>query len=259
MPSLEDILQQVRSELDAEFRERVRSLLTAQPTDWLVEQLLAHVMAARPPAPVRETVREAAAREAAREPEQERAERLDRIRQFQLDRERLAGFVHHYEGLTRERLEAGGLLLAPPPKGSALVGPEHRSPAAAALLQEAKDLLYALLFATGEEGVRLDRVERELLTITLPRAKAHAIAFAMQAATEIGTEGTWRDPHRMADDDRAPNVLLQVEYGEIAEELVGNGIASALRLINNLEVNEQVLYARMENVEESALGVAGVM
>ncbi|MFF8974484.1 hypothetical protein [Streptomyces sp. NPDC014995] len=44
-----------------------------------------------------------------------------------------------------------------------------------------------------------------------------------------------------------------MEYGEIAGELVGNGIAAALRLINDLEVNEQVLYARMENVEESTL------
>jgi hypothetical protein len=38
-----------------------------------------------------------------------------------------------------------------------------------------------------------------------------------------------------------------------AGEPVGNGIAAALRLINNLEVNEQVLYARTENVEESPL------
>lgn len=114
-------------------------------------------------------------------------------------------------------------------------------------------MLYALLFGDGDAGVRLDRVERELLTLTMPRAKAHAIAFVLQAATEIGAHGTWRDPLRAADDDRAPNTVLQVEYGETADELVGNGIAAALKLINNLEVNEQVLYARMENVEESTL------
>ena len=34
---------------------------------------------------------------------------------------------------------------------------------------------------------------------------------------------------------------------------LGRGIVLALTLINNLEVNEQVLYARMINVEETSL------
>lgn len=75
----------------------------------------------------------------------------------------------------------------------------------------------------------------------------------MQAATEIGAEGTWRDPEQRAHDDRAANTLIQVEYGEIQGELVGNAIVATLKLINDLEVNEQVLYARMGNVEESTL------
>lgn len=53
--------------------------------------------------------------------------------------------------------------------------------------------------------------------------------------------------------ERADNVLLEVEFGEVDGELVGHGIATALSLINNLEVNEQVLYARMINVEETTL------
>ncbi|MBM7783986.1 hypothetical protein [Tenggerimyces flavus] len=80
-----------------------------------------------------------------------------------------------------------------------------------------------------------------------------AIAFLMQAATEIGAEGTWRDPDQRAHDDHAANTLIQVEYGETQGERVGNAIVATLRLINDLEVNEQVLYARMENVEESTL------
>ena len=44
-----------------------------------------------------------------------------------------------------------------------------------------------------------------------------------------------------------------MEYGEVATEAVGRGIKLALRLINDLEINEQILYARMENVEESTL------
>jgi len=35
--------------------------------------------------------------------------------------------------------------------------------------------------------------------------------------------------------------------------LIGDGIKTALALINNLEINEQVLYARMENIEQSTL------
>ncbi|GAB3966850.1 hypothetical protein [Streptomyces sparsus] len=75
----------------------------------------------------------------------------------------------------------------------------------------------------------------------------------MRAATGVGAEGTWRDPEQRAHDERAPDTLFQVEYGEVAEELVGDGIAAAPRLVNHLAVNGQVLHARMENVEASAL------
>jgi hypothetical protein len=63
----------------------------------------------------------------------------------------------------------------------------------------------------------------------------------------------WRDPDGVSNDERADNVIIEVEFGEVAEELVGHGIIRALSLINNLEVNEQVLYARMVDVEESTL------
>ena len=52
---------------------------------------------------------------------------------------------------------------------------------------------------------------------------------------------------------RADNVLLQVEFGETASENIGNGIVRTLALINHLEINEQILYARMENIEQSTL------
>jgi hypothetical protein len=113
--------------------------------------------------------------------------------------------------------------------------------------------LRALLSGTPGEGVRPARVEREPLTITVPRARAGALAGVLTAATGIGAEGTWRDPAGSAHDERAPNTLFRSEYGGVAEELVGNGIAACLRLIKHLEVNEQVLYARMDNVEESTL------
>jgi hypothetical protein len=91
-----------------------------------------------------------------------------------------------------------------------------------------------------------------LLTFALPRFKAAALGF-MKAATELSAAGTWQDPASVSNDERADNVVLEVEYGEIAEELVGAGIVRCLGLVNNLEVNEQILYARMINVEQTTL------
>ena len=48
-------------------------------------------------------------------------------------------------------------------------------------------------------------------------------------------------------------MLIEVQYGEVDGERVGAGIIRALSLINNLEVNEQILYARMINLEETTL------
>jgi hypothetical protein len=57
----------------------------------------------------------------------------------------------------------------------------------------------------------------------------------------------------VSNDERADNVLLEVQFGETSDEIVGNAIVAALSVINNLEINEQVLYARMINVEETTL------
>ncbi|MEU2284898.1 hypothetical protein ABZ614_23665 [Streptomyces sp. NPDC013178] len=112
------------------------------------------------------------------------------MRAWALDADGLRAFVERYGTLTREALERDGLLIDPPPKGSALIAPACRSRAGELLLLGAEDLLYALLFGDRDAGVRLDRVERELLTLTMPRAKAHAVAFVLRAATEIGAHGT---------------------------------------------------------------------
>jgi hypothetical protein len=63
----------------------------------------------------------------------------------------------------------------------------------------------------------------------------------------------WRDPTGVSNDVRADNVIVEVEFGEVAGELIGAGVIRCLSLINNLEVNEQILYARMINIEESTL------
>ena len=126
------------------------------------------------------------------------------------------------------------------------------SPSGEELLEHAKDVLYALLFGDETTATRFDRVQRELLTLTLPSAKADAFEF-IPAATELSGAGMWRDPSGVSNDVRADNVIVEVEFGEVAGELVGHGIVRCLSLINNLEINEQILYARMINVEESTL------
>ncbi|MEU3186138.1 hypothetical protein ABZ707_18335 [Streptomyces sp. NPDC006923] len=258
MVTADDMARQVGDQLAGEFRTRMRTVLLQQPKEWLAEQLLARLPS--PYAPPGEAAPGRAAdavtengRAADTESDADRARRRERVRAWKLCQDGLHERVPRLGSWTRGRLEAEGLLLDPPPKGGALIGPGHRSPAGEALLTEAKDLLYALLFGDADDAVDLLRVERELLTLTLPRAKSHAVGFILRAATEIGAVGTWQDPAGRAHDERAANLLVQVEYGETGEELVGGGIAASLKLINDLEVNEQVLYARMENIEESTL------
>lgn len=182
-----------------------------------------------------------------------RRERMARLRELGLDRRGLQDFIDQYAACDRDWLEREGFLLSgAPPRGGRMLAEEHRTSGGETLLLYAKDVLFGLLFGDDSTHTRLQRVERELLTLTVPRDKAVALDF-MKATTELSALGTWQDPERAADDQQADNVLLEVEYGEIEGELVGHGIVRALSLINNLEINEQVLYARMINVEQTTL------
>lgn len=182
-----------------------------------------------------------------------RAARVARVTALGLDQATIGAFIEQLEGLDRDALIAAGHLHpAAPAKGLEPIGADHRNPGGEALLELAKDVLYGLLFGDESTQTQFDRVQRELLTLTLPRAKAGAFDF-IPAATELSGAGMWRDPDGVSNDIRADNVIVEVEFGEVAGELVGHGIVRALSLINNLEVNEQILYARMVNVEESTL------
>jgi hypothetical protein len=257
MVSIEDIGRQVRGEIEAEleadfearfeaeYEGRIRACLARQPRQWLEEQLLAQVLPGAGAAPRART--ETGPRGEDRE---ERAERRERVLAMRLDEKRLGGLVARFRELDRERLEAEGFLLDPPPRGSAIVGAEQRSAAGQALLRDAKDVLYALVHGDDDTGVRLTRVERELLVLTLPRAKAHTVASVLCPPAQPDAGCTGSAPARRVDAGREPDGVIRVPYGEVASELVGNGIAATLRLINHLEVNEQVLHARMEKAEE---------
>jgi hypothetical protein len=57
-----------------------------------------------------------------------------------------------------------------------------------ALLMYSKDMLFALLFSDDACNTHLDRKQRELLTLTVPRDKVEAIDF-MKAMTELSAFG----------------------------------------------------------------------
>lgn len=182
-----------------------------------------------------------------------RRERQERVTAMRFDRDVVQAFLDRHSGVTRESLVADEYLRAEAPaKGTTLLAADHRTEAGEELLTEAKDLLFGLLFGDESMGCDLDRGPQELLTMAVPRAKAGALDF-MRAATELEAAGTWQDPASVSNDERADNVLLEVQYGEVDGELVGNGIVLALTLINNLEINEQVLYARMIDIEQTSL------
>ena len=249
MDRFDRLVHDVDSELADEFGRRMRRQLEQHDRDWLIDELVRVAIAARND----RRSAEPGHRTLLHEDGSERIARIDRLRSIALDHGVLQAFIDRHRTTDRETLIADGhLLSSAPPTGTALITTSHRSATGDALLAHAKDLLFGLLFGDAACGTQIERTHRELLTFALPRAKAHALAF-MRAATEIRAAGTWQDPATVSNDDRADNVLMEVEYGETADESVGDGIVRCLSLINLLEVNEQILYARMIDIEQSTL------
>ena len=243
--TIEKVIREINTELLPQFENKLRYHLEKQDKEWLIEQIIRltidkHSLQVLDQKVVQEIK------------EQQRAERLARLKEIELDEPKLDTFINEHTKYNRIYLEQEGYLISPPPKGKDLIATEYRSEKGEALLTKAKDILFAILFGDESIYVNFDRVEQELLTLTLPRLKAQAIDF-MKATTEIGGLGSWQDPDSVSNDNRVENVLLQVEYGEIASERIGDGIVATLSLINNLEVNEQILYARMMDIEQSTL------
>ncbi len=246
MQNIDAVVRAIQADLTPQFEERLREQLATADREWLIDQIVRLTLDAHSLAEIdRKVERDAKARA--------RAERIERVKAIALTHESLAAFTAEHATVSRESLQASGQLAADAPaKGTTQLTAEHRSPAGEELLQRAKDVLYALLFGDEQTNTQLERVQQELLTFALPRFKASALDF-MRASTELAAAGTWQDPDSVSNDERADNVVLDVQFGETADELVGNGIIAALTIINNLDVNEQVLYARMINVEQTTL------
>jgi hypothetical protein len=229
-----------------QFEERLRAYLAEHDKEWLIEQIVRLTLDAHSLEDMdRKFVREMQSRR--------RAERAERVRALELDAAKLQAFIGRYKGYDRERLISEHYLLPQAPaKGTEAIPDSARTGSGQELLLHAKDMLFALLFGDESTHTRFERRQSELLTLNLPNSKAGALDF-MKASTEYNVAGTWNDPDNVSNDQRADNLVLEVEYGEVEGELIGDGIVLALSLINNLEVNEQILYARMINLEQSTL------
>ena len=246
MKTIENIVREIRRDLTPVFEQKLRAYLMDQDKDWLIEQIVRLTLDAHSLQEMdRKVMQEMKSRQ--------REARIERVKGLGMDVDKLRLFAARYKHMDRVGLLQEGLLLADAhPKGTFLIPPNQRSETGNILLEQAKDYLYAFLFGDESTNANFKRVQQELLTVTVPVFKVSALDF-MKATTELSAHGTWQDPASVSNDLRADNTLLQVEYGEVEGELIGDGIKTALSLINNLEVNEQVLYARMENVEQSTL------
>ena len=248
--NIEAIVREINRELSPQFEEELRRHLRKKKKGWLVDQIIRLTLD-------KHSLEVWDRKEIRKKKENLRAQRIARLETMQLDEPKLDAFIKKYEHFKRGSLRAyleneGFLINNPPEKGTHLIVPKYRSVKGEQLLAEAKDILFAILYGDESVFVRFDRVEQELLTLTLPRFKSQALEF-MKATSEINSLGTWHDPDGISNDERADNIILQIEYGEVASERIGDGVLTTLRLINNLEVNEQILYARMINVEQSSL------
>jgi len=243
---IHSIIRQINRDLVPQFEERLRQHLQDQDKEWLVDQIIRLTLDAH-------SLQENDRKQFIAAKEERRTERMARLKELELCEAFLVDFLEQYSPYSRESLIQDGFLLpTAPEKGTELITDKHRTEDGNRVLILAKDLLFGLLYGDTASNIEFDRIEREMLTLTLPMMKAEALDF-MKAATEFNALGTWQDPYHVSNDARADNVILEVEFGEVDGEWIGKGIVLALSLINNLEVNEQILYGRMINVEESTL------
>jgi hypothetical protein len=246
MSTIEAIVRQINKDLVPQFEEKLRAYLAGQDRDWLIEQIVRLTLDAHS---LEEMDRQHIRQEEARR----RQERAERVKKMNLDLDRLRAFIAQYKGSSRETLiQEGYLASEAPARGTDLITGEFRPENGMELLQHAKDMLFGMLFGDESTNTRFKRTQRELLILTIPCLKADPLDF-MKATTELRAQGTWHDPQGATHDLRADNVVLEIEYGEVEGEQIGDGIVTALRLINNLEINEEILYGRIEKIEQSTL------
>lgn len=112
---------------------------------------------------------------------------IDRVAALQVDEVKLLLWIKKTWPLCNRKIlqEEGYLSITAPPPGSVTVmGRAERTARGLELLNSAKDMLWAALYGSPESNVMIERVERELLVITIPGRKAFVFNF-FQAVTEV--------------------------------------------------------------------------
>lgn len=246
MPNIEAIVREINRDLVPEFEKKLRAYLVEQDRDWLIEQIIRLTLDAH-------SLEEMDRKHSRQEQTRRRQERAERVKKLELDLNKLREFNERYKDSSRDTLIRENLLSRDaPPKGKDLISDEARTPEGTQLLQHAKDVLFGLLFGDESTNIHFHRTQRKLLTLTVPRMKVDVLDF-MKAATELSARGTWQPSNHPASDTRTDNVVLEIEFGEVEGNGIGQCVITALKLINNLEINEEILYGRMENIEQSTL------
>ncbi len=239
MDNISSIIKKAQDDLFPELEAKIRSELEQKDKDWLIDQIIYLTC-------------ERHSLHAQRENLEDMEKRLARIAKKGYDDQTVDGFVGKYRNIHRADLENSGFLVSPPHMGLAAIEPRQRSTKGEALLEEARDMLYTLLYGDKDINVHITRGKEEILTMVLPQGKSDTLSF-LKAVTEMNTTGTWKDPQGISNDDQANNIGLQVEFGDNVKGNAGLAVFVALNLINLLHVNEQIFYARMEKVERSSL------
>lgn len=187
MPNIEAILREINRDLTPEFEKKLRASLADQDREWLIEQIVRLTLDAH-------RLEERDRRRFQEVETRKRQERVERVRKLALDVNRLEEFVREYRDIDRQRLVEQNLLSEDAPaRGSGLITAEHRAVEGTRLLQHAKDMLDGFLFGDESTNTSLQRTQRQLLTLNLPRSKAQTLDF-MKATTELSATGTWQDP-----------------------------------------------------------------
>lgn len=92
---------------------------------------------------------------------------------------------------------------------------------------------------------KCDATDRELLTIVLPKEKAHHFDF-LKAYTTWKVTGLWEKQKEL-------NVQIDCEFRDNKDECLGNRLMHLVWEYNKAVVKEQVLYARTSPIEEGTL------
>jgi len=150
-----------------------------------------------------------------------------------------------YVGSGPAGMVSGGLLGASAGLGAEVVKKTFKKK------EKRKKVDYAKGMSTEDSISRIlyspkkDAVDKEILTIEVPRNKSHHLNF-LKAYTKFNTKGVWKG---IQDN----NIQIEIEFKDAKDEHYGNELMNLFRKLNKDKIKEQVLYVRTEPVEESTL------